>query len=330
MTNIVIKSTAGLKQLISRHLRQAVQQKKIPLLVVMGPTASGKTALGIALARALDGEIISADSRQIYRRMSVGTAAPTAAEKQLAKHHLVEFINPDQPFNLSLYQQKATRLIKMIFHRGHLPVLVGGTGLYVSAITENYQLPESVPDLSLRNRLEKLAARKGKLAVHDLLQQLNPQAAAKIHPNNLRYVIRAVEIAAQSGEKLADPSKNPTGSEFYPLFITVDWPRDQLYSRIEQRIDQQMQQGLLRETKALLRKYDFSLPSVSSLGYREIGTYLQGLSSLEEALCLFKKNTRNFAKRQLTWFRKFPQVYSVPGDSLKTVCKALMKPKLPL
>ncbi len=328
--NTSITTASQLIKLVDSHLKTAKRQRKIPLLAVIGPTASGKTAFGIALASHFNGEIVSSDSRQIYRGMMIGTAQPTAKEKAQARHYLVDFLEPDQPFNLAEYQRLATAKLQDIEKRGKLPLLVGGTGLYISSITENYLLPDSQPDQELRLKMNKLAEEQGKEAVHLLLEKLDPEAAKRIHHNNLRYVIRALEIACRKKKFSAvstagqSPDKSPEQSPFYPLFLEVRWPREILYQRIEKRIDQQMEQGLLKEVKNLLTKYDENLPSISSLGYRELGLYLQDKITLADALELFKKNTRNFAKRQLTWFRKFPQVYSIPGEALSEVINDLL------
>lgn len=320
--NPIIESAQQLQQLITQHLEESSQLKKIPLLVVIGATAAGKTSLGIALANRFQGEIISADSRQVYRQMDIGSAKPTVAELAQAKHYLINYVDPDDSFTLADFQKISTQLIKQIHITGHLPILVGGTGLYINSITENYQLPDSLPDPFLRRKYEELAKEKGNTAVHQVLQTLDPESALKIHPNNLRYVIRAIEIASQTDR----PKQNQKGySTFHPLYIQIDWPRAELYRRIEKRIDQQLAAGLVEETRQLLSQYGRELPALSSLGYQEIGDYLEGEIPLEQAIETFKKNTRNFAKRQLTWFRKFTQVYSIPGAQLRSLLAELNK-----
>lgn len=315
-----IDSASQLNELIKSHLQESQNLGKIPLLVVMGPTASGKTALGIVLAQLYHGEIISADSRQVYQQMDIGTAKPTTEELASAKHYLINYCQPDATFTLADFQRVATQLIEQIHTAGQLPILVGGTGLYISAITQNYQLPESHPDLRLREKYEKMAQMKGNQAVHQVLQTLDPATAKNIHPNNLRYVIRAIEIASQTNRPKSTKQGN---SAYHPFYLDIDWPRDQLYQRIEKRIDQQIANGLVEETSHLLKMYGRELPALTSLGYQEIGDYLEGEMTLERAIEVFKKNTRNFAKRQLTWFRKFPQVYSIPGGQLKAIIAAL-------
>ncbi len=298
-----------------------------PLISLIGPTASGKTGLGIALAREFNGEIVSADSRQIYQEMSIATAKPTLKEREQAKHHLVDCIAPDQEFNLSEYKRLACEAIDNIYEQRKTPFLVGGTGLYVSAVTANYQLPEAKPDLALRKHYEALAVEKGKEAVHQELMKLDPLVAKSIHPNNLRYVIRALEIASASPivipDSIRDPSPKKNEPQYHNLFLYIDWPRETLYRRIEKRIDQQIKEGLLEEARRLIEKYNPELPSISSLGYRELGGYLNNEISYEKAVELFKQNTRNYAKRQLTWFRKIPKVYSIPGDKLHAYIREL-------
>jgi tRNA dimethylallyltransferase len=314
-------SSLQLINTIQNHLEISAQNGQIPLITILGPTASGKTALGIALAKYFHGEIISADSRQIYKQMDIGTAKPTAAELQEVKHHLIDVLNPDQEFSLADFKKQAEFLIKKIFQSQKIPFLVGGTGLYISSVTQNYQLPEVPPNPELRQKLEEIAEQEGKQAVHDLLKELNPQAAEQIHANNLRYVIRAIEIA---GHQASSPlPKNNFDLPISPLFITIDWPRDQLYQMIETRIDKQLEVGLIDETKRLIQQYSADLPAMSSLGYQEIAQFLAGQTTLEDAISLFKQNTRNYAKRQLTWFRRFKQVYLIPGAELESIIAQL-------
>lgn len=318
--NHQITNSITLRALLANHLEKAAANGQVPLIVVMGPTASGKTALGIALAKLLNGEIVSADSRQIYRQMDIGTAKPTPTEMAQAKHHLVDFVEPDENYNLARFQKEAASLIHDIHHSGKIPLLVGGTGLYISSVIQNYDLPDSRPDLSLRKKYEEMAKTEGVEKVHQQLAQLNPVTAAAIHPNNLRYVIRALEIAHQATHKATVSEISP----FLSLLITIDWPREELYTRIETRIDQQLEEGLIEETKSLLLRYKPGLPSLTSLGYGEIGRYLRNECSWEDAISAFKQHTRNYAKRQLTWFRRFPQVYSIPGDKLTEILAKLL------
>ena len=302
------------------HCQEASDQNLIPLLAVIGPTASGKTSLGIALARHFNGEIISADSRQIYQEMDIGTAKPTLAEQQSARHHLINLVLPDQTVSLADYQNLANQTIIQISNQNKLPLLVGGTGLYINAVSQNYQLPASTPNQELRQELTQLATQLGNQSVYAKLIELDPQAAASIHPNNLRYVIRAIEVVSQTKQ----PRSNLLApSPYHPFYLNIDWPRAELYRRIEERIDLQLSQGLIEETRYLLSKYDRHLPSLSSLGYQEIGAFLREEDTFENAIVKFKQNTRNYAKRQLTWFRKIKSVYSMPGQELSEIINQL-------
>lgn len=329
VTNIT--ASCELTGLLKGHLEGARAAGLPPLIVVLGPTASGKTALGIALARFLGGEIVSADSRQVYRRLSIGTAKPTAGELALARHHLIDYVEPDEPYSLARFQHDALAVIAELLRRGKIPLLVGGTGLYVSSIIQQYRLSNALPDHRLRLELEKLAQEKGNDAVHAELSRVDPQAAARIHPHNLRYLIRALEIALQGQDRTSDlpaaeaspvkamaPLPALPGS-FHSLLLTVDWPRQDLYVRIDQRIDRQLEEGLLQEVKSLFSQYDPHLPSLTSLGYADLAACLKGEIPLEQGIDSFKRHTRNYAKRQLTWFRRFRQVYSIPGTLLPKI-----------
>jgi tRNA dimethylallyltransferase len=219
----------------------------------------------------------------------------------------------------------ANHVIKQIHQQQKTPILVGGTGLYINAVTQNYLLPEAKPDQQLRNRLTQLADQEGVEAVHHQLQEIDPASAANIHPHNLRYVIRAIEIATHTQKPKSD---RLAASPYHTFYITIDWPRDELYQRIDKRIDLQLEHGFLEETRQLLQKYDPALPSLSSLGYQEIGAFLKGETSLEQAVNLFKQNTRHYAKRQLTWFRKTKPVYFVSGNQLTEFIEKLHQENL--
>ncbi len=312
-TATVISSSLQLQAIITDFIQKARESGKIPLIAVIGPTASGKTALGIALAQAYSGEIISADSRQLYTEMNIGTAKPTAEELKAARHHIIDLISPDKPFTLADYQKLANQTILEIHSRHHIPILVGGTGLYINSITQNYTLSDSRPDPTHRAEMEDLAKTQGKEAVHDILAKLDPDSASRIHAHNLRYVIRAIEIARQASRTGQSQTED---SPYLTFYIFIDWPREVLYDRINRRIDRQIEDGLIEETRQLLTKYPDNPPALSSLGYQEIGEYLAGRTTLENAIEEFKKHTRNYAKRQLTWFRKIKSLYSIAGTEL--------------
>ncbi len=307
---------------IDLHLQYSQKKGKIPLIAIIGPTASGKTTLSIELAAYFNGEIVSADSRQIYQEMDIGTAKASPVQRARVKHHLLDVVKPNQEFSLANYQKMATPKLEQIFSKGKIPFLVGGTGLYISAITQSYELPSAPPDPELRRELEQYVQEHGSASLHQLLTKLDPESAQKIHPHNLRYVIRAIEIVVSQQQ----PKTNQTStSPFEVLFLGIDWPRDELYYLIDQRVDEQMANGLLVETQTLLSKYQSNLPAMSSLGYRELGLYLNGEISLEQAVEIFKRLTRNYAKRQLTWFRKYQNVYWIAGAEFLELLPELQK-----
>lgn len=290
---------------------------KPPLIVVLGPTASGKTSLSIRIAKAFNGEVVSADSRQIYKYMDVVTEKVTEAEMQGVPHYLINIVEPDGEFTLADFKRHALKYITEILRRRHVPILCGGTGLYVNTIVENYQIPQVAPNFGLRQELNRYFERYGALALHKLLQERDPEAAEKIHPNNVRYVIRALEINLGGNMNKRDEK----GEQQFNVFsVGIDWPREVLYDRINRRIDAQVDRGVLNEVKTLLMKgYGESLPSMSSLGYSELISYVKGQTDLQSALENFKKNTRNYAKRQLTWFRRYKDVRWIPPEELEEI-----------
>lgn len=295
---------------VEQFLKKAGDKGLPPLLVILGATASGKTDLSIKIAKKYDGEVISTDSRQIYKYMDIGTAKISPEEMDGIPHYMLDVVEPDQEFTLADFVDQAKKHIKDIHQRGKLPILIGGTGLYIRAICENYDIPRVPPNEKLREKLKKEIEEKGGEYVYEKLQKLDPEAAKRIHPNNHRYVIRAIEIS-KSGKK-----KQKKGDPIYHVLrLGIEWPRERLYERIDKRSGIQIEKGLIEETKCLLDKgYDSSLPSMSSLGYPEMISYIKGERTLEEALSWLQKNTRNYAKRQITWFRKEPDVIWLPGE----------------
>lgn len=274
-----------------------------PLLVLCGPTAVGKTAAAIVLAERLGAEIVCADSRTVYRRMDIGTAKPTPAQRTRVPHHLLDIADPDQPVTLAAYGERATQAIREIRTRGRVPVLVGGTGLYVRAIVDGYAIPQVPPDESLRRRLEALeSATPG--ALHRRLEAVDPVAAVRIHPRNTRRLIRALEVFERTGRPISELQRR-AGPQSSALQIALTVDRSVLYRRIDERVDAQLAAGLVDEVQTLLaRGYAPSLPAMQGLGYKEIIEYLQGRAALDEAVRRLKRNTRRFAKRQYTWFRR--------------------------
>ncbi|MBN1641850.1 MAG: tRNA (adenosine(37)-N6)-dimethylallyltransferase MiaA [Anaerolineae bacterium] len=277
--------------------------KQQPLVVIVGPTGVGKTALSIRLAQALDGEVISADSRQIYRGMDIGTAKPTPAERAAVPHHLIDVIDPDASFSLAEFQERAYAAIDAVAARGHVPMLVGGTGQYIRAVVEGWHIPRVPPDPALRARLRSAAERDGAQALYERLIALDPGAADLIDPRNVRRVVRALEVCLQTGEPFtAQRGKTPPPYTVCQLGLTMARPA--LYSRVDERVDAMVAAGLVREVHGLLsRGYGWRLPAMSSLGYRQLRAYLEGTCSLEEAVDQIKTATHRFIRQQYTWFR---------------------------
>ena len=274
-----------------------------PLIVIVGPTAVGKTAAAIRLAERIDGEIVSADSRQIYRHMDIGTAKPSAEQRVRVPHHLIDVVDPDEAFSLAQYQSAAYAAIDDIFARGKQPLLVGGTGLYVKAVSEGLRIPAVPPHPDLRAELEAQAASSGgKYALYAELQRVDPVAAARIDPRNVRRTIRALEVHRLSGERFSELGRSqPPAYRVMTLGLTR--PRSELYARIDARIDTMIAAGLVEETRRLAQRYDWSLPSMSGLGYRQIGMFLRGECGLAEAIAAIRRDSRRFVRRQANWFR---------------------------
>ena len=287
---------------ISRS-EQGEHSKNSPLVVIVGPTAVGKTALALRLGPRLRAEVVSADSRQVYREMDIGTAKPTPEERRLVPHHLIDIVAPDEPFGLAQYQSLAYAAIEDILSRGRLPFLVGGTGQYVRAVVEGWGIPRVPPDWALREELYRQAEREGPAVLHARLQELDPVAAQRIDPRNVRRVIRALEVCLHTGEPISKlQQRRPPPYHIVQIGLTM--PRSSLYRRIDERVERMLAAGLVAEVERLVaRGYDYSLPSMSGLGYRQIGAYLRGEISLEEAVHLIKRETRRFVRQQYNWFR---------------------------
>ena len=280
---------------------------KPPLVILTGPTAVGKTALSVALAKAVNGEIISADSMQVYRRMDVGSAKVRTEEMQGIRHHLIDVLDPDEDFNVVLFQKLAKEAISDILSRHKIPILVGGTGFYIQSVLYDIDFTEHAEDTSLRNRLEEYARTNGAHALHELLVQADPKAAEEIHENNVKSVIRALEYHEQTGGKISAHNEaqhqRDAAYRFYYFVLTDD--RAKLYERIDRRVDQMLKDGLVEEVKGLQQEgCHRGMVSMQGLGYKEILAYLEGEYDLERAVYLIKRDTRHFAKRQLTWFRR--------------------------
>ena len=274
------------------------------LIAVVGPTATGKTALAVALARAIDGEIVGADSRQVYRRLDIGTAKPTPDERALAPHHLLDVVDPDEPFSLAEYLALATVALEDIWARGRQPLLVGGSGQYVWALLEGWTVPRLPPQRELRRSLEERAEREGAEALHRELAHVDPQAAAGIDPRNVRRVIRALEVYQTTGRPISFWQEKAPPS-WDTLVLGLACPRDELYRRIDARVDGMVQAGLVDEVQGLLTMgYSRELPSMSGIGYREVCQYLAGELDLSAAAARIKTATHRLARQQATWFRR--------------------------
>jgi len=304
---------------IQKFLEKCKEDDKKPLVSILGPTASGKTDLSIEIAKRFNGEVISADSRQVYKYMDIGTAKITQAEMQGIKHHMLDVVDPSSEFTLADYKRKGIKAINEVHLRQKLPILCGGTGLYFNAIIENYQIPQVPPQYDLRQKLAQYYEENGAEALHKILEEHDPETAKEIHPNNVRYVIRAIEICTTNGGKKVDKK----GEKMFEAFnIGIDWPRDILYERINKRVHVQIEKGLLNEVKTLLMKgYNEKYPSISSLGYLELIEFLKGDVTMEQAIENIQKNTRNYCKRQQTWFRRYKDIHWVKGSEIEEYFK---------
>lgn len=304
-----------------------------PLVVMIGPSGVGKTEVSIELAEIFGGEIISADSRLFYRGMDIGTAKPSSADRLRVLHHLIDVANPDETWSLAMFQEAARAAIHDIHQRGRLPFLVGGTGQYVKAVIEDWKIPTIKPNPLLRQALEKWADEIGAEGMHARLSKLDPLAAAKIDPRNLRRTIRALEVILSSGKRFSDQSIKgiPT---FDLMQIGLMRSRPQLYQRVDERIQKMLDNGLVAEVQQLLdRGYSPHLPTMSAIGYHEITTYLEGQISLEEAIALMKRRTRAFIRRQANWFKQHdPKIswfnldhYSTPKAAIPDIAELIRR-----
>lgn len=285
--------------------------RRPPLLVIVGPTAVGKTAFCIMLAQALPAEIVTADSMQVYRGMDIGTAKPSEAERGGVPHHCLDLVDPWEPFNVADYRRHALAAIEDIQRRGRLPILTGGTGLYVRAVVDDFLFPDRGADWELRRRLEEEAERLGRPALHARLAQVDPETAARLHPNDVRRVVRALEVYERTGRPLSEHLREARAREarFDLLMFGLTRPREELYARINRRVEEQIRQGLVDEVRALMeRGLDEGHVAMQGLGYKEIIAHLKGRLSLEEAIRVLQRDTRHYARRQLIWFKPDPRI----------------------
>lgn len=280
-----------------------------PLVAIVGPTAVGKTATAIRLARDIDGEVVSADSRYLYRGMDIGTAKPSEAEMAGIPHHLIDLLDPVDDYSLALYQQDAYQAIDDIHRRGRIPILAGGTPLYVNAVLEGWRIPHVPPDPDFRAEMERLAEIEGNEALHRRLAAVDPPAAERIPSTNLRRVIRALEIYHHTGQRMTDlEGKSPPPYRILRIGLTL--PREELFRRIDQRVEEQIKAGLVAEVQRLLDSgVPPDAPSMSAIGYAEILPYLRGEQTLAEAMDQIRFNTHRYARHQLTWLRRMPNVH---------------------
>lgn len=288
-----------------------------PLIILTGPTAAGKTKLSIALAKAVNGEIISADSMQVYRHMDIGSAKIRPEEMQGVKHYLVDILEPTEDFNIVLFQKYAKQAITEIYEKGKIPIIVGGTGFYIQSVLYNIDFQESNEDTALRAELEQLARERGVEYLHNMLRECDPGAAQEIHANNVKRVIRAIEFYRQTGRKISDhnAAEREKKSAYDSRYFVLTDKRERIYENIDRRVDMMIEEGLVDEVRQLLDmgcRRDST--AMQGLGYKEIISYLAGEITLEEAVYIIKRDTRHFAKRQLTWFRRERDVIWIEKD----------------
>ncbi|MBC5683296.1 tRNA (adenosine(37)-N6)-dimethylallyltransferase MiaA [Mediterraneibacter sp. NSJ-151] len=280
---------------------------KKPLVILTGPTAVGKTKASIGLAKAIGGEIISADSMQVYKQMDIGSAKIKPSEMDGIPHYLVDILEPDEEFHVVLFQQMAKQAIQKIYEKGKIPILVGGTGFYIQAVLYDIDFSENEKDTSYREELEKLAQTKGAEYLHDRLREVDEKSAQDIHANNVKRVIRALEYFHQTGEKISEHNEEQRKkvSPYNFSYFVLNDERAHLYEKINLRVDQMINEGLVREVQSLKEKgYTRDMVSMQGLGYKEMLDYLDNKCSLEEAVEIIKRDTRHFAKRQITWFKR--------------------------
>ncbi len=287
--------------------RTNMSDKKKPLIILTGPTAVGKTELSIKLAKAVNGEIISADSIQIYKYMNIGSAKVTMEEMDGVQHYLIDVLDPTDEFNIYVFKKLAAEAMEEIYAKGKIPIIAGGTGFYIQSVLYDIEFSNEEGDKSYRRSLEERAAKEGVSVIHKMLQAIDPKAAAEIHENNLKRVIRALEYYHETGKMISEHNEEQRQktSPYNFRYYVLNMDRDKLYERINLRVDIMLKNGLIDEVQNLKNMgYSNELVSMQGIGYKEIREYIDGKCKYEEAVEKLKKNTRNFAKRQLTWFRR--------------------------
>lgn len=309
-----------------RMQRLGGYMKKQPLVVLTGPTAVGKTELSISLAKQINGEIISADSMQVYTKMDIGTAKIKKEEMDGVKHYLIDVLDPSEDFNVVRFQMMAKQAMEEIYAKRKIPIVVGGTGFYIQALLNDINFDDNDADTSYREELEALVNEKGAEYLHNMLREVDEKSAEAIHMNNSKRVIRALEFYHQTGKKMSEHNEEESKKEsaYNSAYFVLNCDRELLYNRINKRIDLMMEEGLLEEVQALKEEgYSRDLVSMQGLGYKEILAYFEGEISLDEAIYILKRDTRHFAKRQLTWFRREKEVIMVDKDKLTTLDEQL-------
>lgn len=300
---------------------------KIPLIAVVGPTASGKTGLAIDIANYVGGEIVSADSMQIYKYMDIGSAKPTPEERSQAIHHMIDFLEPDEEFSVADYTEMVHTVIANITAHGKIPVMAGGTGLYINSVINDVTFGEMEPDYLLREQLNKLAEEKGGEYLIEMLMKIDEESAKKLHPNNVRRIIRAIEFYKLTGKKISKHQEETKKREsrYNPLMICIKRDREELYQRINRRVDIMMDMGLVDEVKRLMDMgYTRELNSMKGIGYKEVIDYLEDKASFEETVDIIKQSSRRYAKRQLTWFCRDKRIHYVNANKAFEESKILI------
>ena len=291
---------------------------EIPLIVVAGPTASGKTGLAIEIARYIGGEIVSADSMQIYKYMDIGSAKPTKEERAAAVHHMIDFLEPDAEYSVADYTRDAHKVIADIRSRGKMPVMCGGTGLYINSVVNDITFGEMETDYNLREELRKTAEEKGGDFLIEMLREFDPVSAERLHPNNLKRVIRAIEFYKLTGVPISEHQEETKRhkSRYNPLMMCIEWDRDVLYDRTNKRVDLMFKEGLTDEVKRLRKMgYTRDLNSMQGIGYKEVMDFLDGKYTFDETVEIIKQSTRRYAKRQMTWLRRDERIHRLPGGN---------------
>lgn len=291
---------------------------KIPLIVVLGPTASGKTGFSIELSKSLGGEIVSADSMQIYKYMDIGTAKPTKEEQKEAVHHLIDIVEPQNPYSVKEYTDAAHKCIEEIIDRGKMPIMCGGTGLYIDSVVNDVSFNETESDETLREELREIANKEGNEKLIEILSEFDKKSAEKIHPNNLKRVIRAIEFYKLTGIPISEHQEKTKEKEsrYQPVMIGIWHERELLYDRINKRVDIMINDGLIDEVKALKEMgLTADMQSMQGIGYKEILAHLNNGITIDEAISNIKQNSRNYAKRQLTWFRRNGRINWIDGKT---------------